>query len=177
MAVTTRTPRTTERRGSLSVEISALSYADLPKVIAIERRSFPAPWSLAMFVLELSKPSSVCLGATYEGELIGYLVCSRYHTVWHLMNVAIDSRHRRRRVATALIEQLLAETGGGGERYTLEVRVSNTEAIKMYEGFGFRSAGIRRRYYHDNNEDALIMWRTHHPAESAATASADSSQG
>jgi ribosomal-protein-alanine N-acetyltransferase len=159
------------------VEISPLSYADLPKVIAIERRSFPAPWSLAMFVLELSKPSSVCLGATYDGELIGYLVCSRYHTVWHLMNVAIDGRYRRRRVATALIDQLLLETGGGGgERYTLEVRVSNSEAIKMYESFGFRSAGIRRRYYHDNNEDALIMWRTDHPVEPSAIASTDSSQ-
>jgi [ribosomal protein S18]-alanine N-acetyltransferase len=176
MAVTTRTARRPERSPKLAVEITPLSYADLPKVIAIERRSFPAPWSLAMFVLELSKPSSVCLGATYDGELIGYLVCSRYHTVWHLMNVAIDGRYRRRRVATALIEQLLSETGGGGERYTLEVRVSNAEAIKMYEAFGFRSAGIRRRYYHDNNEDALIMWRTHHPAEPATVASADSSQ-
>jgi [ribosomal protein S18]-alanine N-acetyltransferase len=176
MAVRTKTPRTANRRGGLAVEISPLSYADLPKVIAIERRSFPAPWSLAMFVLELSKPSSVCLGATYDGVLIGYLVCSRYHTVWHLMNVAIDSRYRRRRVATALIERLLSETGGGGERYTLEVRVSNAEAIQMYESFGFRSAGIRRRYYHDNNEDALIMWRTDHPAEPSAIASADSSQ-
>ena len=64
-------------------------------MIAIERRSFPAPWSLAMFVLELSKPSSICLGAVHEGELIGYLVCSRYHTVWHLMNVAVDARHRQ----------------------------------------------------------------------------------
>jgi [ribosomal protein S18]-alanine N-acetyltransferase len=176
MAVTTRTARRPERNPRLAVEITPLSYADLPKVIAIERRSFPAPWSLAMFVLELSKPSSVCMGATYGGELIGYLVCSRYHTVWHLMNVAIDSRYRRRRVATALLEQLLTETGGGGERYTLEVRISNTEAIKMYESFGFRSAGIRRRYYHDNNEDALIMWRTHHSA-GPAVASADSSQG
>ena len=58
-----------------------------------------------------------------------------------------------------LIEHLLAHAGDD-ERYTLEVRVSNAEAIKMYEAFGFRSAGVRRRYYHDNNEDALIMWRT-----------------
>jgi [ribosomal protein S18]-alanine N-acetyltransferase len=114
-----------------------------------------------MFVLELSKPSSISLGATHEGELIGYLVCSRYHMVWHVMNVAVDGRYRRQRVATALMEQLFSETDRRGERYTLEVRVSNAEAIKMYESFGFRSAGIRRRYYHDNNEDALIMWRTH----------------
>jgi [ribosomal protein S18]-alanine N-acetyltransferase len=143
------------------VEIERLSYADLPHVIAIERRSFPAPWSLAMFVLELSKPSSICLGARHHGELVGYLVCSRYHTVWHIMNVAVETDYRRLGVATMLIERLFGETDDRGERYTLEVRVSNAEAIKMYESFGFRSAGIRRRYYHDNNEDALIMWRTH----------------
>jgi ribosomal-protein-alanine N-acetyltransferase len=143
----------------LEVYIRPLTYGDLPKVMAIERRSFPAPWSLAMFVLELSKPSSICIGAIIERELIGYLVCSRYHTVWHLMNVAVDQEYRRLGVATALIEHLLEATGHE-ERHTLEVRVSNTEAIEMYESFGFRSAGVRRRYYHDNNEDALIMWRT-----------------
>jgi [ribosomal protein S18]-alanine N-acetyltransferase len=142
----------------IAIEIRPLTFGDLPNVIAIERRSFPAPWSLGMFVLELSKPSGICVGATSNGELIGYLICSRYHTVWHLMNVAVDLDHRRLGIATALIEHLL-ETTGDDERHTLEVRVSNTEAIRMYESFGFRSAGVRRRYYHDNNEDALIMWR------------------
>jgi ribosomal-protein-alanine N-acetyltransferase len=144
----------------LSVGVRRLGYADLPHVIAVERRSFPAPWSLAMFVLELSKPSSICLAAIHEEKLIGYLICSRYHTVWHLMNVAIDPPFRRMGVASALIERLFAETKGDSGRYTLEVRVSNGEAIRMYESFGFHSAGIRRRYYHDNNEDALVMWRT-----------------
>jgi ribosomal-protein-alanine N-acetyltransferase len=154
-------PRPSRGAGSgLDLEIRRLGYADLPDVIAVERRAFPAPWSLAMFVLELSKPSSVCLGASEGGELIGYLVCSRYHTVWHLMNVAVDVDRRRLGVATALIERLFEETAGKGDRHTLEVRVSNREAIAMYESFGFRSAGVRRRYYHDNNEDALIMWRT-----------------
>ena len=89
--------------------IRALTYGDLPDVIAIERRSFPAPWSLAMFVLELSKPSSVCVGAWRDGELIGYLICSRYHTVWHLMNIAVRDDHRRVGVATTLIEHLLRD--------------------------------------------------------------------
>ena len=143
------------------IRLRRLAYSDLPAVLAIERRSFQTPWSLAMFVLELSKPSSICLAAVRDGELIGYLICSRYHTVWHVMNVAIDGKYRRRGVASTLIEHLFSVTDRGGERYTLEVRVSNSEAISMYESFGFRSAGIRRRYYHDNNEDALIMWRTH----------------
>ena len=151
-------PGATDPRVDLSIE--RLTYADLPHVIAIERRSFPAPWSLAMFVLELSKPGGICLGARHRGELVGYLVCSRYHTVWHLMNVAVDPAYRRLRIATSLIDRLFGEADRPGERYTLEVRVSNSEAIGMYESFGFRSAGIRRRYYHDNNEDALIMWRS-----------------
>jgi ribosomal-protein-alanine N-acetyltransferase len=147
------------RLARVPLEIRTLTYGDLPDVIAIERRSFPAPWSLAMFVLEVSKPTSICVGAVSDGRLVGYLVCSRYHTVWHLMNVAVDGTHRRLGVATALIDHLLEATGEG-ERHTLEVRVSNREAIAMYESFGFRGAGVRRRYYHDNNEDALIMWRT-----------------
>jgi ribosomal-protein-alanine N-acetyltransferase len=146
-------------RAGVDLGIRRLGYGDLPSVIAIERRSFPAPWSLAMFVLELSKPTSICLGAVFEGELIGYLICSSYHSVWHVMNIAVDLDRRRLGVATALIEHLFGETGDGSARYTLEVRVSNAEAIAMYESFGFRSAGVRRRYYHDNNEDALIMWR------------------
>jgi ribosomal-protein-alanine N-acetyltransferase len=152
--------RSARRAGEPPLEVRRLAYSDLPKVMSIERRAFPAPWSLAMFVLELSKPSSVCLAADDDGELIGYIVCSRYHTVWHIMNIAVDQPFRRRGIATTLIEHLLEETDEDGDRYTLEVRVSNREAIRMYESFGFRSAGVRRRYYHDNNEDALIMWRT-----------------
>ncbi len=72
-----------------------LAYSDLPAVIAIERRSFPTPWSLAMFVLELSKPSGICLAATAGEELLGYVVCSRYDQVWHLMNVAVAPERRR----------------------------------------------------------------------------------
>jgi [ribosomal protein S18]-alanine N-acetyltransferase len=157
-ALETTSPATTLRERP-ELAIRALTYGDLPDVIAVERRSFPAPWSLAMFVLELSKPSSVCVGAFRDGDLIGYLICSRYHTVWHLMNIAVRDDHRRERIATTMIEHLF-ETAGDHDRYTLEVRVSNAEAIRMYESFGFRTAGLRRRYYHDNNEDALIMWRT-----------------
>jgi ribosomal-protein-alanine N-acetyltransferase len=141
----------------MSVRMRRLTYGDLPPVISIERQSFSTPWSLAMFVLELSKPSGICLAAEDETGLIGYLVCSRYDEVWHLMNVAIHPDKRRAGIATDLIERLFEEAGPGA-RYTLEVRVSNGPAIAMYERFGFKSAGRRRRYYHDNGEDALIMW-------------------
>ncbi|MGH2923836.1 MAG: ribosomal protein S18-alanine N-acetyltransferase [Solirubrobacterales bacterium] len=140
------------------LRLRRLSYADLPSAISIERRSFPTPWSLAMFVLELSKPGGICLAATNDdGELVGYLVCARYDDVWHLMNVAVAPDRRREGIAKALIARLFGEAGTGA-RYTLEVRLSNAVAIGMYERLGFRSAGRRRSYYHDNGEDALIMW-------------------
>ena len=139
------------------LEIRRLAYGDLPRVLSIERRSFPAPWSLAMFVLELSKPSGVCLAADTGDGLAGYLVCSRYADIWHLMNVAVDPDRRREGIAERMITELLDVAGRDG-RYTLEVRVSNHGAIAMYERLGRRRAGRRRRYYHDNGEDAMIMW-------------------
>jgi [ribosomal protein S18]-alanine N-acetyltransferase len=155
-------------RGAAELRVRHLSYSDLPSVISIERRSFPTPWSLAMFVLELSKPSGICLAAVDEsGRLAGYLICSRYDTVWHLMNVAVDPDRRREGIATVLINRLFEE-GGGASPYTLEVRVSNREAMLMYERFGFRSAGRRRGYYHDNGEDAVIMWYEHELAPAAS---------
>jgi ribosomal-protein-alanine N-acetyltransferase len=138
-------------------EVRPLVYGDLPAVLSIERRSFQTPWSLAMFVLELSKPSGICLCITSGDGLAGYLVCSRYADVWHLMNIAVAPDHRRRGVATRLMESMF-EQAGEDARFTLEVRTSNAAAIAMYERFGFRPSGHRRRYYHDNGEDALVMW-------------------
>jgi ribosomal-protein-alanine N-acetyltransferase len=112
-----------------------------------------------MFVLELSKPSGICLAALRDGRIVGYLVCSRYETVWHIMNVAVDDRLRREGIASALLERLFEQADAPGEQYTLEVRASNAPAMALYELFGFRHAGMRRGYYHDNHEDALIMWR------------------
>ena len=150
------------------LDIRRLTYADLPQVIAIERRAFPTPWSLAMFVLELSKPSGICLVAIDDDRVVGYLVCSRYDIVWHVMNIAVDDRRRRTGIATALLEHLFDQADQPGEQYTLEVRESNGPAIALYEQFDFRSAGVRPGYYHDNKEDALIMWRTVAEAQPAA---------
>jgi len=140
--------------------IRRLTYADLPQIIAIERRAFPTPWSLAMFVLELSKPAGVCLTALRDGGMLGYLICSRYDTVWHIMNVAVDPSCRREGIARAMLTDLLGRIDVNDARFTLEVRASNASAIALYERFGFRAAGRRRRYYQDNGEDAVVMWRT-----------------
>jgi len=151
------------------ITIRRLAYSDLPQVIAIERRSFPTPWSLAMFVLELSKPSGICLAAVENDSLLGYLVCARYAEAWHLMNIAVDPPARRRGLAKQLLETMI-ERAGPESAYTLEVRTSNAPAIALYERFGFRSAGTRRRYYRDTGEDAMIMWRGEHTPSSTGAA-------
>jgi ribosomal-protein-alanine N-acetyltransferase len=143
-----------------AIQIRPLAYPDLPQVITVERRVFPTPWSLAMFVLELSKQSGVCLAAFSGDRLVAYLICSRYDTVWHIMNIAVDLDHQRHGLATALLHELYDRVGDPEARFTLEVRRSNGVAIHLYEREGFRAAGMRRRYYQDNGEDALVMWRT-----------------
>jgi ribosomal-protein-alanine N-acetyltransferase len=142
------------------LEVRALAYGDLPQVIEIERRAFPTPWSLAMFVLELSKPTGLCLAATRDGVLRGYVICARYDIDWHVMNVAVDPDHRREGIASALLAELYRRANDTQARFTLEVRQSNQDAIDLYLRDGFRIAGTRRHYYQDNGEDALIMWRT-----------------
>jgi [ribosomal protein S18]-alanine N-acetyltransferase len=146
----------------MSPEFRRLAPRDLGAIEEIELRSYPTPWSRSMFAGELAKSSSVCLGAfePETGELLGYLIISRYVDAWHVMNVAVAPAHRRRGIASALLERLFELTAADGRRgYTLEVRVSNVGAIQLYERMGFRSKGIRRGYYTDNREDALIMWR------------------
>ena len=125
-----------------------------------------------MFAGELAKPASICLGAFDDEQLVGYMIISRYVDAWHVMNVAVDPDHRRRGVATLLLDRLFESTHDGTRRgYTLEVRVSNEGAIKLYEAAGFRARGVRRGYYTDNREDALIMWRD------AASEGAESADG
>ncbi|HJU47988.1 MAG TPA: ribosomal protein S18-alanine N-acetyltransferase [Gaiellaceae bacterium] len=145
----------------MSLTVRTLELSDLDAIERIERASYPAGWSRSMFATELAKPSSVALGAVDGlGTLLGYVIVSRYVDAWHVMNVAVDPVHRRRGIATALLAQVLEATAEDPRRgYTLEVRVSNAGAIKLYRRFGFRKKGVRRGYYTDNREDAVIMWR------------------
>lgn len=155
----------------LAIELRRLGPRDLPQIEEIERRSYPTPWSRSMFAGEIAKASSVCLGA-YDaeiGHLVGYLIASRYVDAWHVMNVAVADSFRRRGIASALLERLFEVTGTDPRRgYTLEVRVSNEGAIRLYEQLGFEARGIRRGYYTDNREDALIMWREPATSEQAS---------
>jgi [ribosomal protein S18]-alanine N-acetyltransferase len=154
------------------IQLRRLTPKDLEAIERIERRSYPTPWSRSMFASELSKPSSISLGAfeAETGELVGYLVISRYVDAWHVMNIAVAPERRRQGIAVALFERLFELTAADGRRgYTLEVRISNEAAIKLYERLGFQSRGVRRGYYTDNREDALIMWRDPELAEVQAS--------
>jgi [ribosomal protein S18]-alanine N-acetyltransferase len=145
---------------AVAVEIRRLEAADLTAIEAIEQRAYPTPWSRSMFASELAKPTSICLGAFEGDDLLGYVINSRYVDAWHIMNVAVDPDRRRRGIATRLLERLFELTRDDERRgYTLEVRISNEDAIRLYEQLGFEPRGIRRGYYTDNKEDALIMWR------------------
>ena len=143
-----------------AVDIRTLTLTHLNAIENIERSSYSTPWSRSMFAGELAKPASLCLGAFEGDDLVGYLIISRYVDAWHVMNIAVDPEFRRRGIATALLERFFELTADGSKRgYTLEVRVSNLGAIKLYEHLGFTPRGTRRGYYTDNREDALIMWR------------------
>ena len=153
------------------VELRDLGVADLNAIETIERRAYPTPWSRSMFAGELAKPTSLCVGAfdEDEDELAGYMIVSRYVDAWHVMNIAVAPDRRRQGIARTLLEHLFTVTAGRGHRgYTLEVRVSNVEAIRLYESVGFKARGIRRGYYTDNREDALIMWKDPVPAPGGA---------
>src|SRR5205823_6723921 len=128
------------------VDFRRLELRDLTAIETIERASYPTPWSRSMFAGELAKPSSISLGAFEPNtrKLLGFLIISRYVDAWHVMNLAVAPEHRRRGIATSLLEQLFEITAGQGRRgYTLEVRVSNEVAIRLYEQVGFRARGIR----------------------------------
>jgi ribosomal-protein-alanine N-acetyltransferase len=149
------------------VALRALDPHDLDELEEIERLSYPSPWSRPMFAAELQKPGALALGAYREsGELVGYAIVSRYVDAWHVMNIAVTPEFRRRGIAQELLERMFEVTATDPRRgYTLEVRVSNADAIRLYERLGFEARGIRRGYYTDNREDALIMWREATPSE------------
>ena len=143
-----------------AVALRRLRTSDLDRIEELERESYPTPWSRSMFAGELAKPSGICLGAFQGADMLGYLIVAKYVDAWHVMNVAVDLHYRGRGVARALLERLFELTMDDAERgYTLEVRVSNDVAVNLYSSLGFVETGVRRGYYTDNREDALIMWR------------------
>ncbi len=143
------------------LDIRPMKLVDVDEVSLLERAIFPMPWPGQAFVHELNDgPTSFCLVARDGALLAGYLVAWFVYDEAHLGNIAVRPELRRRGVATSLMQRLLREAEARSvRRMTLEVRVSNIEAIKIYRRFGFKAISIRRGYYVDNREDAFVMLR------------------
>jgi ribosomal-protein-alanine N-acetyltransferase len=128
--------------------------------MAIERQAYARPWSPNLFVAEMNEPSNRSyLIARIDREVVGYagLIC--YGDEAHVTNIAVDRMRQGRGIAHRLLaEQIGAATVMGAHAVSLEVRVTNWRAQRLYARFGFRPAGIRRNYYAELHEDALIMW-------------------
>ena len=135
--------------------------SDLDAVCRIERASFKAPWSRRLFKRELSGkiPHSKTIAARIGGRLAAFSVVWTVADETHIINFAVHPEMRRRGVGKALVKRIFEEAvRDDAPRVTLEARVSNEPAIRLYEAMGFHIASIRRNYYQDNGEDAYIMW-------------------
>jgi N6-L-threonylcarbamoyladenine synthase len=136
-----------------------MTYEDIPAVCEIEKRVFPQPWSADMFASEVASfPRSVYFVAREKGSVVGYAGMYVVADEGHITNLAVAPESQRKGIGTALICQLFETSFEKGVSHLiLEVRKSNEEARRLYERFGFEEVGIRRRYYEDNNEDAILL--------------------
>jgi tRNA threonylcarbamoyl adenosine modification protein YeaZ/ribosomal-protein-alanine acetyltransferase len=141
--------------------IRPFTHTDVDGALAIERRVFSDPWSETFFRGELGQAMSYARAADVDGRLAGYSMAWLGAGAGHLGNLAVAPEQRRRGVARALVEDLLDRAARDRiEQLTLEVRATNFAAQQLYRAFGFRLVGLRRGYYRDTGEDALVMeWR------------------
>jgi [ribosomal protein S18]-alanine N-acetyltransferase len=142
------------------LEITRMRRRHLKGVMAIERQVYPRPWSPSLFLSEMSEPNNrAYLVARMGRDVVGYggMIC--YGDEAHITTIAVDPIHHRRKIGTRLMYELMAEAlGMGAGAVSLEVRMSNWGAQRMYGRFGFRPVGVRKGYYQETGEDALVMW-------------------
>jgi [ribosomal protein S18]-alanine N-acetyltransferase len=147
-------------RAAPKVEITRMRRRHLRGVMAIERQAYVRPWSPNLFVAEMTEPHNRSyLVARIDREVVGYAGMICYGDEAHLTNVAVDPMLQGHRIASHLVlAEIRAAMGMGAQAVSLEVRVTNWRAQRLYARFGFRPVGIRRNYYAELREDALIMW-------------------
>jgi ribosomal-protein-alanine N-acetyltransferase len=144
----------------LEVHLVPLRRRHLRSVLRIEAQVYPRPWSLPLFMSELNLRSSRhYVAARIGGVVVGYGGLMFSADEAHVTTIAVDPAWHRHQVGTRLMLNLARSSIGRGARHlTLEVRVSNAAAQAMYRRFGFETAGVRKNYYAETNEDALVMW-------------------
>ena len=140
--------------------IEEMTLEDIPGVQEVERASFPIPWPANAFRHELTgNKNARYVVARESGRIVGYAGLWLMVDEAHIATFAVHPDHRRRQIGERMLVRLFEMAAALNDEWlTLEVRASNLAAQKLYEKYGFRRAGVRRRYYSDNNEDALIMW-------------------
>jgi len=145
-------------------KLEAMGAAHIPEILEIEKALFPTPWTQGMFEQELlagsssEGPGSYTVVAVEAGRVLGYTVAWFVDEGVHLMNIAVRKDCQRRGVGRRLIRHLIrAARSAGKVVIILEVRTSNTGAQAFYESFGFAKFGVRRGYYADSREDAILM--------------------
>jgi ribosomal-protein-alanine N-acetyltransferase len=142
---------------------------DVPQVVAIENATSATPWTRAMFMSELGRPGTLDLVADQAGDVLAYLMVSRYADVWHILNLCVRAPQRGQGLGGRMLDELFVRAGGRAHLgFTLEVRVSNEPAIRLYRRKGFLEHGVRSGYYSDNGEDAIIMWRGGGPEDGSS---------
>jgi ribosomal-protein-alanine N-acetyltransferase len=144
----------------VELEITRMRRRHLKGVMAIERQVYPRPWSPNLFLSEMSEPRNrAYLVARIDKDVVGYGGVMCYGEEAHVTTIAVDPAHHRRKIGTRLLYELVQESVHMGARaVSLEVRVSNWGAQVLYSRFGFRPVGIRKNYYQETGEDALVMW-------------------
>lgn len=143
----------------MQTEIRPLAEKDLDRVSQIEAASFSMPWKREDFKDLIESEHSVYMVITLDGLVIGSAGYTYNGFEGYINNVVIDSEYRGKGYSAILMEGLLNYgVNQGIMDYTLEVRVSNTPAIKLYEKLGFESAGVRKNFYERPTEDAFVMW-------------------
>jgi ribosomal-protein-alanine N-acetyltransferase len=143
----------------VKLAFAPFAEAHLEPVLAIERASNGAPWSEASFRAEIANPHGRMLVALEGGQVVGFGGVWMVVDEAHITNLAVHPERRRRGIGRDLVVALLREAQSMGMRCaTLEVRAGNVAAITLYEALGFRSIATRKRYYPDNQEDAVVMW-------------------
>lgn len=141
-----------------SPSIVSLDRSWIPSITAIEQISYANPWSSKAISAEFDKELSVKAGILFGRELAGYSFNTLIEDEFHILNIAISPEYRRIGLAKGLLAFALdSATNSGASTACLEVRVSNTPAQALYQHFGFKVVGVRKEYYSDNREDALLL--------------------
>ena len=143
----------------MNVMIRKMTMDDIEQVIAIDRVSFSLPWPERSFRFELTdNPASRCWVAEVDGKIAGMVVVWLIVDEVHVATIATHPDFRRQGIAKNLLSHALQHLSNEGAQSSfLEVRASNLAAQELYRKFGYEESGVRRRYYRDNDEDALLM--------------------